>query len=366
MEGHYVGILVNERLFRRIPSGKTKHESVKHYVEAGKELGITPCFFRIQDFRTGAMSVPAFVWNNNGAFVRKTVPAPQVIHNRAIYTGARRYRRLRSWGSNGIVLFNPWNRYGKQRIHNCLMKEPGLRPHLPSSFKATADNVRAMMDLYDTLIIKPNKSSVGLGVMKLERKKTGWRWLYPVRTGVLKQIWRNLRFRGPVLPARLRRMLRSGGYIVQQHLPLATFKDRPFDLRVSVQRDASGEWQVTGITAKVAAPKKFLTNIAQGGQVYRLEHIITAQYPHLQTEDVEQEICDFSLQVARCLGAAIPYMADLGIDIGITVNGFPMLIECNAKDQRYSFHKAGMYKEWRAAYFNPMAYAKYLLDNSLV
>ncbi|WP_376768681.1 YheC/YheD family protein [Paenibacillus foliorum] len=47
-------------------------------------------------------------------------------------------------------------------------------------------------------------------------------------------------------------------------MPLATYEGRPFDLRISVQRDASGEWQLTGIVAKIASKKTLLTNIAQG------------------------------------------------------------------------------------------------------
>lgn len=142
------------------------------------------------------------------------------------------------------------------------------------------------------------------------------------------------------------------------------FRGQPFDLRVSVQRGAMGQWQVTGIVAKVASKRCFLTNVAQGGTVYRLEPILIAEYPHLQPKAVIKGIEQFSLQVAEHLGNHLPHMADLGLDVGITIEGFPMLIECNGKDQRYSFREAGMLQEWKATYDNPMAYARYLLDCS--
>ncbi|MDF2962636.1 MAG: endospore coat-associated protein YheC/D, partial [Paenibacillus sp.] len=196
MQAPYVGILVNDKLYRSIPLGKTKYEAVKLYAEAGKKLGFTPCFFRLQDFRAGQTTVRAYVINDDTSFVRKTVPAPQVIHNRAIYTGKQPYRKLRSWVKSGTQLFNGWNRYGKLRIQDILMQEPTLRPHLPGTYEANAGHVQTMMKLYDTLIIKPDKSSIGLGVMKLERKTAGWKLTYPVRTGPYSQTWRTLHFRG--------------------------------------------------------------------------------------------------------------------------------------------------------------------------
>jgi hypothetical protein len=130
-----------------------------------------------------------------------------------------------------------------------------------------------------------------------------------------------------------------------------------------VQRDAVGEWQITGIVAKVASKKSFLTNVAQGGKVHRLERILESEYSHLEEQEVLNSISEFSLRVACHLGNNLPHMADLGLDVGITLDGFPMFIECNGKDQRYSFREADMRDEWKATYYNPMAYAKYLLDN---
>lgn len=357
----YVGILVNDKLHCRIPTGKTKHERVDFYVEAGKRFGFTPCFFRIQDVKAGKSHVKAYVKSADGKFVMTTIPSPQVIHNRAIYPGIREFRKLQSWASEGKLLFNRWNRYGKLTIHNLLMTDPAFIPHLPRTCRATPANVKAMMELFDSIIVKPNKSSIGRGVMKLDRTQNGWSLEYPVTLSVRNKAWRTAKFSGSRLPLILRRRLLKGKYIVQQCLPLATYKGRPFDLRVSVQRGAAGEWQVTGYVAKVASKSCFLTNVAQGGKVHRLEDILQEEYPRLKQEKVIKKIYDFALRIASHLENSLPDLADLGLDIGISADGNPMFIECNGKDQRYSFREAGMLDEWKATYENPMAYAKYLL-----
>ncbi|XEC93386.1 YheC/YheD family protein [Paenibacillus tarimensis] len=360
----YVGILVNDRTYRKIPMGNTKFEAIDHYVEAGKKYGISPCFIRLSDLKKGQSTVKAYV-KQNGLYVRQHVPAPLVIHNRALYTSERQYRRLASRISDGRMLFNYRNRYGKLFIHRLLWRNPALRPHLPETCRATPANVVLMMKQYNHLIVKPNKSSIGRGVMRMDRTNTGWRLTYPVVSRLGRQKWRTIEWLGTRLPAILKNRIRKSFYIVQMCLPLAIYKGSPFDLRVSVQRTADGNWGITGIVAKVAPKHTFVTNVAQGGKTYRLGHILREEYPHLSEEDVVQRISDLSTQVAYHLSHWLPHMADLGLDVGITNEGYPMFIESNGKDQRYSFREAGMLDEWIATYHNPMAYAKYLLDASL-
>lgn len=362
MHPPYVGILVNEFQHRRIPLGTSKYEAIEHYVEAGKKYGFTPCFFRLCDLQAGQSTVKAYIKQDEG-FVQEDVPAPRVIHNRAIYRSKRHDRRLASWVRDGRQLFNRWNRYDKLDIHRLLWAKRSLRPHLPATRLATPAGITRMMKRFDSLIIKPNNSSIGRGVMRMDRTKSGWKLTYPASLTPLRQKWRTVEWKGTRLPAILRKRIRRAAYIVQQRLPLATYQGNPFDLRVSVQRTADGSWDVTGILAKVASKQTFVTNVAQGGTAYPLPVILQEGYAGLPPEEILQRISRFSLLVASHLSKRLPHMADLGLDIGMTAEGYPMFIECNGKDQRYGFREAGMLNEWIATYDNPMAYAKYLLDS---
>ena len=91
------------------------------------------------------------------------------------------------------------------------------------------------MASYDSLIIKPTNSSIGRGVMKLERQGKLWKLLYPLNMRLSNRTWRTIKFRQQ-LPILLRRRIQRSSYMVQQCLPLATVEGRPFDLRISVQR----------------------------------------------------------------------------------------------------------------------------------
>jgi hypothetical protein len=360
MEHPYLGVFVNDKMYSRIPKGDTKYEAIQYYLEAGRRYGLTPCFFRLQDMVPGAAYIKAYVPTPKG-YEPRQIPAPKVIHNRAIYNTQKEFRRLEALEQTGTHIFNRWNRFGKLFVHNTLMKDASLRPHLPGTLPATVDNIKKMMALYDEIIIKPDRSSIGRGVMMLARTSGRWKLHYPQSLSVKNKTWRCIPFRSK-LPSLLIKRLSAMDYIVQQRLPLATYRGRPFDMRVSVQRNATGQWQITGIVAKVAAASKFITNVAQGGKVHKLENILAEEYGHLQADTIFNSIADFSLRTANQLSQQLPHLADLGLDVGITSSGFPVYIECNGKDQRYSFREANMMEEWKSTYYNPVAYAKYLLD----
>ena len=120
MERRYVGVLVNQRLFNGINKGKTGHESLHQYVRAGLQYKVTPCFFRLCDIHPGQSTIKAYI-ASNGGYVRKELPTPTIIHNRAMYQKKSANAKLQRLIQNGATIFNPFTRYGKLHIHRSLL-----------------------------------------------------------------------------------------------------------------------------------------------------------------------------------------------------------------------------------------------------
>lgn len=351
----YVGILVTNAFYKKIPFGNTGPEELSLYEEACSIHGMTPCFVRIRDLASGGPAIIAYV-NENGKYKRRRVPYPRVIHNRAIFKTTGPSLTIQRLVRSGVPVFNTRTRYSKLEIHKLLEQMEDIRPHLPETFAASLKSIHEMRRKYPSLVIKPDNGSIGRGIMRLQLLEDGcWELQYP---SAQTSKWLRARF-FKQLPIVLKHRLRKRRYLVQQLLPLACYKGSPFDLRVSVQRGEDGEWLVTGIVGKVARRGSFLTNVAQGGKTYPLSTLL-AEYPQLHYEVVSQQIVGFSLRVAECLSKHLPGLADLGLDIGLTEDGFPMFIEANGRDQRYSFREAGMLEEWKNTYRNPMGYAHFL------
>ncbi|AZK48370.1 YheC/YheD family protein [Paenibacillus lentus] len=353
----HIGILLNSSMYRGIPQRKTGQESIANYEEAARANGFIPCFLRLGDIDAGKHSSIAYI-RNGSDYVRMTIPTPKVIHNRALYRDASAHRKIRSLASQGISIFNLNNRYGKNVIHRLLQEEPRLNQYLPATAELSAASLSSMMSKYHDLILKPVRGSVGDGIMRMQRDSLGWKITYPSKS---RRSWTTERFGRDGMPARLQRQFNQITYLIQERIPLAEYETRPLDLRVTVQRGAFGEWAITGMFVKIAPQNSFLSNIAKGGYPYPI-HVLTKCIPARLIPDVLSHVEMLSLSIARHLSTRLPLLADLGIDIGLTQEGQPYFIECNGRDQRHGFRKAGLTEIWKETYRRPINFARYLYD----
>lgn len=353
----YIGIMVGSSFFNKMLRGRPL-PILTFYEEAGVIHDITPCYFQLKDLIIGMDWISALVKNPNGnGYLRMTVPRPKVIHNRGYHSLKVDKEKIKSLQREGITFFNDWNSYGKLQIDRILREQSDLVPFLPETYRFNHLNMQLMMKKHRELMIKPNKGSLGKRNMKITRNnETEWVLAFPSGS---KQC--NETFTTDVCPNRLTEIMESSNYLIQERIPLAEYNGAPFDIRVSVQRNRTGEWQITGMVAKVAKAGNFVTNVARGGACFPLSEIIK-NFPHLHDSKVRQSIEHLAILTVKQLESHLPNLADLGLDIGITHEGFPMFIECNARDLRYSFEQAGLLAEWEATYSTPICYGKYLLD----
>lgn len=361
MDNAYVGILFNASTYRGIPLGRTQRESLSAYEEAGQEFGVIPCFLQLKDIQANQPFTTAYVKTKYG-YMKKSIPTPKVIHNRAMYFQASANHQLERLAKSGIHIFNQVTRYGKLYIHQLLQADPHLRPYLPETMTLTTAHLRMMMNKYDSLILKPNNSSLGRGLMKLQRIKESWFITYPSSTN--KGGHRTLPMKTDNLPTAVKLLTAREAYLIQEYIPLAKYQKRPFDLRVSVQRNETGIWQITGIIARVAAGQKFVTNLARGGHSLPITKVLSEALPHISHPSLVGRIHQLALRIATHLQTELPHIADIGLDIGITEDGLPQFIECNGRDARYSFLEAGQLTTWKATFRNPIGYASYLLQEA--
>lgn len=352
-----VGILLNSSMYRGIPTRRTGQEWIAGYEETAREYGLTPVFLRLAGIDPVGDSCVAYVYNGI-EYVEQRLPLPSVIHNRALYPRLAAQNKLQSLNARGIAIFNANNRYGKDFVHRLLWSTPHLKAYLPAAMPLTSGSLRRMMSRHPDLILKPIRGSVGHGVMRLRHAPAfGWELTYASPLGK----WNTVRLNRGELPSWMRRMFRRTPYLVQERIPLAEYEGRPIDLRITVQRGGGGEWGVTGRFAKIAAAGSFVCNIAKGGEAWPAEELLSKALPERVVPSALAHVENLALAISRYLGARLPHLADLGLDIGLTASGRPYFIECNGRDQRYGFRKAGLPEVWKDTYRQPMAYAGFLL-----
>lgn len=361
MPPDYVGILLNAKAHQGAGKGRTGQEALPFYEEAAARYDLKPCYLRLDDIHPESGKSLVYL-KENDRFRKALIETPPVIHNRAIYKAPSALGKIRGLQQQGITIYNHNNRYGKDEIHRLLAEHPRLSYHLPASLRATPRNIGLMMQRYSDLLLKPASASVGRGIMRLKLDNRGWCLLYKGRRTVDR--WKALRLdkRTP-LPIWVKRRITQIPYLIQERLPLAETDGRPLDVRVTVQRGLTGDWGVTGLYAKVSAPGRFLSNLAQGGSAFPADSLFRRIFPPSTAARVLADSQTVALAAAAYLSGRLPLLADLGMDIGITNDGRIYIIECNGRDQRYGFRKAGMNEIWFDTYQQPMAFARYLLQH---
>ncbi|MEH7075501.1 YheC/YheD family endospore coat-associated protein [Neobacillus drentensis] len=355
MVPQYIGILLSSQLYRELSDGK-KPKILTFYEDAGKINDIIPIYLQLEDLQPGNSQTKGYIIDSEGNYNKTIIPKPLVIHNRGYQCSRTVKKQIKRLQAEGLLFFNEWNHYGKFKIHNLLVESEELRKHLPETVHMDPNNLIDMMDKHSELIIKPSSGTFGKRNMKAARiTDSEWLLSYP-----LGDRWKEERVPVEQMSMKIKTLAEKGKYIIQERIALAHYYNNPFDLRVSVQRNGNGEWQVTGMVGKVAKDGNFVTNVARGGTCVTFEEILR-NLPELDEKQVAADVKHLSLIVAQQLEHQIPNLADIGLDVGITANGFPMFIECNARDLRLSFREAGLFDTWRDTYITPISFGKYLL-----
>lgn len=155
--------------------------------------------------------------------------------------------------------------------------------------------------------------------------------------------------------------MRGRNYIVQQQINLLRLNGSICDLRVMVQKDGSGDWSVTGKAFRIGPRGSITSNISGGGSGGKVDFVLRKHFPDAEVrEGIIQEIDHLAVTAARALDNEAGTIGELGIDIGIDVNGRVWFIEANLMPARKLFRLIGEPSTRRMTVLKPMLYARYL------
>jgi glycosyltransferase involved in cell wall biosynthesis/glutathione synthase/RimK-type ligase-like ATP-grasp enzyme len=358
---HDVGILVSRYVFRDCLLGKCPHESFALYDRFARREGLRAAFFSLEDISFADLSVRAHIRKRTGSYQVRRIPLPTVIHNRVRPTlrdAQQRFLRLRALPYT--QLFNTNNRMDKWEMYRCLKNDPVLAPHLPETAWLSTETTMSFLRKHGSIYIKPTNKSLAIGVVRFDSLKNEEKWVAftPRRGG-------GALYSQPELKAYVRRLGREGNIIVQQPIHLSRVGERPIDLRVAVQRDRQGKWQVSGIVARVGPSHGISTNVAVGGRSVPLAAVSSQFGGSLALPELKEQIERIVLQAAERLSEKMPGLADLGFDVGVDQKGHLWIIEVNGRDLRVTFRQAKEWEQWKETFAKPMEYAGWLLRQQL-
>ncbi|MFC4768596.1 YheC/YheD family protein [Effusibacillus consociatus] len=352
-----LGVLVDDSQLNHALAGRHGFEYLPFYTIAAEQAGANVVFFspRMLPARNGKIN--AFTWDRTRkSYQLGEYEIPPAIHNRIIFSksNAKRVRAL--FGSYPTILYNGITRFDKWEVHQHLSKNPDTSQYLPVTAQFSSPHqMHKWLEQYENIYLKPCSGSLGLGVMRLrqavheyEISRTENRCSCHYRVSENR------------LPEIQKRMMKRP-YLIQEGIPLLAILEQPVDFRVSAQKGAAGQWEITGIVAKVGSAGAHATNLAVGGRAVDAQEVLAKVFDPDMAQFLYAELGKCALQIAGEMESMGPHISDLGLDLAITQEGTIKFIEANGRDLRITFRNAQRRKMWRHTFTNPILYGLYLL-----
>jgi glutathione synthase/RimK-type ligase-like ATP-grasp enzyme len=306
----------------------------------------------------------------NGAWKPELVPLPDVVYDRSFPKTAESRRRCSAVLSAMSERKHHERLNGslpsKLRVYESLRDNSAIAPYLPATapYRSIAQLERLLPDLPRGVVLKPAAGMQGRGFLHIEAPP-----LKPDALIVRGRTRNNMPFKESFkdfqkLGAWLQSFMGSSPFLLQPYLPLRTFDDRPYDIRVLLQKDASGEWQVSGSAARLGRRDSMTSNLHGGGIAVAAADTLGANFTPSKAEHLLRKIHALSGQVALRLEESFGRFGELAFDFGLEPSGKLWLLETNAKPGREAFRQAGDKQAARLAVTRLLQYARYLTSRN--
>ncbi|AWB42965.1 hypothetical protein DCC85_01120 [Paenibacillus sp. CAA11] len=224
---------------------------------------------------------------------------------------------------------NKWKKY-------LFLKNYGpLVPYLPETQRLSGHSFNALLQKYHNVIVKPVWGSRGRGVIQVSYLGHN---RYAIHYENVRKVGRGRRnayryIRGKIGPAE---------YMIQRRIHRPTINNRPFDMRVIVQRKQySSQWVVTAKVVKVAGKGYIVSNNSRSkGQLLKFSTgIRNSSIRHLPINALESQINGVSILTAKRLARFFPGHRIYGLDIATNQHGRVSIIEANLYPSMSHFYK---------------------------
>lgn len=335
--------------------------------KVGKSLGVAIVVFspRRIDWRT--RQVHGYVYSPAlKQWYAHTTVLPSVIYDRCFYVSSAHYERYRPFVQKlrrdpqtellGVPLKGKW------QLAQLIRHSEQLSRYFPHTERyVNPGSARAFIQRYRALVAKPSAGSHGRGIVAVMHHKASGRYLIFGRTKENTPLSQTCDTLDQTL-AWLHRFIGPNRYLLQPYLKLRTPNHLPFDIRILMQKDERHAWQTTGIAVRTGRLHSLTSNLHGGGRAVKFRPFLLQLpfEPHV-LKRIEQDIRVIKEQLPPLIERKHGRLCELGIDVGIDVEGRVWLLEVNSKPGRQVFRQAGEREMYLAAIRRPVLYANALL-----
>lgn len=315
-------------------------------IRTGKEHHVDVYVMTTKSFNLSEKHAVGYTYNTaSKSWKKKRMPLPHVIYNRIPY---RKFELLPEVQQviqtclrhSQIRFFNP-SFFNKWTLFEWLNQSAATRAIIPATQKLTSsEDLEKLLQAHSFLYLKPIRGKAGKGIMRLTKlaSKDGSEEPRPYELSVQSKS-KSLIYRYPSVSQlwpHIQQMMGNKEYIAQQGIPLAKFRQRPFDLRVLVQKNGKGLWTVAGVGARRAGKHSITTHVPRGGSIDNPAKLLLSAFGPLDARRIMARVRKTALLAAKQIEQACGHqLGEMSMDLGVDVNGNIWFFEANSKPMKF-------------------------------
>lgn len=256
-------------------------------------------------------------------------PIPTILYDRCFYgesPGSKTASSIMKWLKNrDDLLFLGYSLPNKWELHQHLSSSP-LSPYILKTLKATKkEEVLSYLNKQRNILLKPVSGSGGRGILCLKKEKEKISLSLEQQQQLLHSTFPSEEAAGKWIDKLL-----SREYLMQPFLHLIDKKNRPFDVRIFLQKDGNGVWVERGKGIRAGKTHGIQSNLSAGAQTEDYQNWLKTLPPQ-KRQMINEELHDITKKLPELLETMFPPLFELGIDIGIAKDHSLWILDVNSK-----------------------------------
>lgn len=301
--------------YRKHPD-KVKKAYVCATVAKMEDIGFY--YFSPRNVKFEDKTIHGYVYEN-GNWVQKEMAFPDVIYNPSslkTLTEKKVYRELKK-----ILPFTSHPIGNKLKVYRNIKELPEFTNYLiPTVEINEPQTVFNALNIYKKIVIKPLSGHNGKNVVLIERNEDKFDLIEGIKHSTVDEA---------TLISIVEAYLREKKFLVQPFILCKTIEGLPFDLRIHVQKNGSGEWNTTLIYPRIGSKDGIVSNVSSGGYTGKIDSFLEREYG-LEGYDIKKTLEKFAIRFPHGFDDKYNSSLDeLGIDIGIDENKKIWIFEVN-------------------------------------
>lgn len=278
--------------------------------------------FGPEDIDFDEMQIRGHFYQDN-EWVAKIVEYPDVVYDRLRLRGVKKYNVIYEEFEE-IPVTNEFfgNSINKLEVYNKLNDAGVINQHIiPYQQVQKTRDVFHYLNKYGAVILKPEVGSFARGVHLIEKQTTDQ---YLLVEGENQEQYNEF-----ALSNYLRTLLKKGSFIVQKYISTRTKEGNPFDIRVHLMKDGSGNWSFVKRYPRIGFNYATISAMSNGGYIGTLDGFIKRNFS-IKPDLLLDQIDELSLIVAKMFESFYSHdFNELALDIAIDSESNLYLIEVN-------------------------------------